>query len=212
MPVRHEDDFRRKYIKSWDQWVDDAIRDAEERGEFENLPDKGKRIHLEETPFAPEMASALRTLKNAGYQPLWMELDKEITNDKRKLQAFLERSIAYIEARRAEVMVPASSVAVATAETEPSLWARIREWLLHGDGGVDLSSRSEPLTLDDIVALRSHMREQYMERAAAIDKKIGSFHAALPRNLWHLERMRLTQEDAARTFDVACPPVVGEQP
>jgi hypothetical protein len=55
--------------------------------------------------------------------------------------------------------------------------------------------------LDDLDAIRARMRDQYLERAAAIDKKITEFHSALPRNLWHLERMRLTQEAAGRTFD-----------
>lgn len=51
------------------------------------------------------------------------------------------------------------------------------------------------------------MREQYLERAAAVDKKVTAFHAALPRNLWHLERMRLTPEAAAKAFDESCPPL-----
>jgi len=204
MPVRHEDDFRRKYIKSWESWVDDAIREAEERGEFDDLPDKGKRIQLEDSPFAPEMASALRTLKNAGYQPTWMELDKEITRDKRELEAFLDRSCEYLRARIDEMRGPAAPEVEPDAD-EPGLWSRIREWLLHGDGGVEAVRGHASLTIEDLVHMRARMREQYLERAAAIDKKIGSFHATLPRNLWHLERMRLTQEMAANTFDQQCP-------
>jgi hypothetical protein len=45
------------------------------------------------------------------------------------------------------------------------------------------------------------MRDHYLERAAALDKMIAEFHGALPRNLWHLERTRLTQEAAARRYD-----------
>ncbi len=204
MPVRHEDDFRRKYIKSWESWVDDAIREAEVRGEFDDLPDKGKRIHIEDQPFAPEMASALRTLKNAGYQPIWMELDKEITRDKRELEVFLNRSCEYLEARIAE-MSEAPTPSPDPVMEDAGLWMKIRLWLLHGDGGVATDNRFAPLTRDDVAAMRHRMREQYLERAAVIDRKIGSFHAALPRNLWHLERMRLTQEAAARTFDERCP-------
>jgi Domain of unknown function (DUF1992) len=203
MPVRHEGDFQRKPIRSWDSWVDDTIREAQERGEFDDLPDQGKPIKLDDTPFAPEMASALRTLKNAGYQPTWMELDKAITRDKRDLQDYLERSTYYLQAKLAEVGSPPpepESVPVPS----PGLWERIRALLLHGENAPIERSRPKP-TLDDLVDIREDMREQYLERAAAIDKKITSFHAALPRNLWHLERMRLTPEAAARAFDQACP-------
>jgi hypothetical protein len=183
--------------------VDDAIREAQERGEFDDLPDMGKRIQIDDQPFAPEMASALRTLKNAGYQPTWMELDKEITRDKRELEAFLDRSCEYLSARIAELAEP-DEPEPTSGPDDAGLWARIRLWLLHGEGGVVGPGRFAPLTFDDIVAMRERMREQYLERAARIDKKIQSFHAALPRNLWHLERMRLTQEAAAKSFDDRC--------
>jgi hypothetical protein len=204
MPVRHEDDFRRKPIKSWESWIEETIQEAQQRGEFDDLPDRGKPIRLEDSPFAPEMASALRTLKNAGYEPTWMELDKEITRDKRELETFLDRSCEYLSARIAELTAPDEPELVPDPD-DAGLWARIRLWLLHGEGGVAGSGRYAPLTLDDIVAMRVRMRGQYLERAARIDKKIQSFHAALPRNLWHLERMRLTQDAAAKTFDDRCP-------
>ena len=203
MPVRHEGDFRRKPIRSWDSWVDDTIREAQERGEFDDLPDQGKPIKLDDSPFAPEMTSALRTLKNAGYEPTWMELDKAITRDKRDLQDFLERSTQYLRAKLADLGSPPPAPEPALVPT-PGLWARIRSWLLHGDN-VTIERPRPALTLDDLVGIRQDMREQYLERAAAIDKKITAFHAALPRNLWHLERMRLMPEAAARAFDQACP-------
>jgi hypothetical protein len=206
MPVRHEDDFRRKYIKSWDSWIEETIREAQDRGDFDDLPDHGKPIRLEDSPFAPEMASALRTLKNAGYQPTWMELDKEITRDKRELETFLDRSCEYLSDRIAELATP-DLPEPSSASDDAGFWARIRLWLLHGDGGVAGAARLPPLTHADVVAMRYRMREQYLERAARIDKKIQSFHAALPRNLWHLERMRLTQDAAAKTFDERCPAI-----
>ncbi len=206
MPVRHEGDFRRKPIKSWESWIEETIRESQERGDFDDLPDKGKPIRLEDSPFAPEMASALRTLRNAGYEPTWMELDKEITRDKRELETFLDRSCEYLSARIAELTTP-DDPEVFSGPDNAGLWARIKLWLVHGDGGVVGPALFPPLTFDDIVAMRDRMREQYLERSARIDKKIQSFHAALPRNLWHLERMRLTQDAAAKTFDERCPAI-----
>lgn len=201
MPVRHEGDFERKPIQSWDAWVEDAIQESQERGEFDDLPDAGKPIRLEDTPFAPEMASALRTLKNAGYAPTWMELDRQITQGKAGMEQFLTRSAAYLSARIADLQHPV----VPKAVVHRSWWRRL--WGMF-DLAADASHRRQ-LTLDDLVLIRARMREQYLERAAAVDKLTTDFHAALPRNLWHLERMRVPREAAGRTFDDAIPPLPG---
>lgn len=207
MPVRHEGDFQRKPIRSWDDWIEDAIREAQDEGEFDNLPDHGKPIKLEDQPFAPDMASALRTLKNAGYEPTWMELDRKITRGNQELQEFLDRSVRYLRSRLDELSVAGPEPVTGAPGPEPGLWQRIRAWLTFGEGALAEPSRPAALTLDDLVVIRDRMRAQYLERALEIDKRVTEFHAALPRNLWHLERMRLTPEAAARTFDRACPPL-----
>ncbi len=204
MPVRHEGDYQRKAIRSWDSWIEEAIQEAQARGEFDNLPDAGKKIDLEETPFAPEMASALRTLKNAGYAPTWMEIDREITQGKVEMEEFLERSGAYLQKRRDELDSPPLQVEETSAR--PSLWKRFVRWISFASD-VDPSPASRRLTLDDLIMIRERMRDQYLERAAEVDKKTTAFHAALPRNLWHLERMRIPQDRAARMFDEAIPPL-----
>lgn len=202
MPIRHEDDYRRKPIASWDTWIEDEIRASQERGEFDNLPDAGKPIKLEDTPFAPDMASALRTLKNAGYEPTWMELDRKITQGKADLQTYLANSRAYLQDRM-------ESLRNLTEQDENREHRRLPFWkrwwrvLRHG---TDFDIPAErTFTLDDLVLIRAAMREQYLERAAVIDKLTVDFHAALPRYLWHLERLRITPEQASRTFDDAIP-------
>ena len=204
MPVRHEGDYQRKAIASWDTWIEDEIRASQERGEFDNLPDAGKPIKLEDTPFAPDMASALRTLKNAGYEPTWMELDRKITQGKTDLQAFLANSGSYLREKVVTLQHspagdPGSDVSAS------SFWRRWWRVLRHGTDLEIPTARS--LSLDDLVLIRVAMREQYLERAAAVDKLTVDFHAALPRYLWHLERLRITPEQAGRTFDEAVPPI-----
>lgn len=205
MPIRHEGDFQRKPIKSWDSWIEEAIQEAQERGEFDNLPDAGRRIDLEDSPFAPDMASALRTLKNAGYAPTWMEIDREITQGKVDMEQFLERSAVYLQRRRDELATPSSGIEEPEIRP-PSLWKRLWRWISFA-ADVEASATPQRLSLGDLVMIRERMREQYLERAAGVDKKTTSFHAALPRNLWHLERMRIPQDRAARTFDEAIPPL-----
>jgi hypothetical protein len=56
------------------------ILEAMERGEFDDLPGKGKPLNLEdEDPMVPEeLRMAYRMLKNAGLLPPELELRKEI--------------------------------------------------------------------------------------------------------------------------------------
>jgi len=55
------------------------IREAMERGEFENLPGKGKPLKLEDYSNVPEdLRICYKVLKNAGFIPEEIELQKEI--------------------------------------------------------------------------------------------------------------------------------------
>ncbi len=64
---------------SLEKIVDTMIRDAMARGEFENLPGKGKPIDLTEYFNTPEdVRVAQAVLKNAGMVPVEIELLQEI--------------------------------------------------------------------------------------------------------------------------------------
>ncbi len=206
MPIRHEDDYRRKQIRSWDSWIDEAIQEAQVRGDFDNLPHHGQPITIVETPFAPDMNAALTTLKNAGYAPTWMELDRDITRLKEEMASFLERSAAYLRKKAMELEGDPMPAADELPDRRAGFWAGLKRFL-------NIAAEIDPpvqrqLTLDDLIMIRSRMRGQYLERAANVDKRVTEFHAGLPRNLWYLERMRLTPESAARTFEAACPPLI----
>ena len=59
--------------------AEERIKKAEESGEFRNLPDTGKPLVLEDLSGVPEdMRMSYKVLKNAGYIPPEMELQKEI--------------------------------------------------------------------------------------------------------------------------------------
>ncbi len=210
-PVRHEDDFRSREIESWESWVEEAIEEARERGEFDNLPGQGKPLTIETNAYAPELSLAFSTLKSAGYAPTWMELDRQITAGRAELDAFLDRSAGYLGSLRERLTARDASAPPAAPDGRQPLTAlgRLRSFwrslvtLL--DFASDLTSepprRSPDPTLADLPIIRSRMREQYLARAAALDKLVMEFHAALPRALWHLERTRLSPEAAARRFD-----------
>jgi hypothetical protein len=64
---------------SLDRLVDEMIRDAMARGEFDNLPGRGKPQNLDSYFAAPEdLRMAWSLLKNAGYLPEEVQLMKDI--------------------------------------------------------------------------------------------------------------------------------------
>ena len=196
-PVRHEDDYRRKPIKDWDSYIEDAITEAQARGEFDNLPGAGKPIKIETHPLAPELDFALSRLKNAGYKPTWMELDEEIMANQTQLQQFLESSIGYLE-NHADRIRAGQFVTDTPVELKVPFWKR----LLHG-APHQVDQPDVPQSLSDLQVIAIRMRTQYLERSALLDKRIGEFNSSLARNLWHLERMRLTPDRAAQKFAAA---------
>jgi len=66
--------------------VDSSIEEAMKRGDFDNLPGKGKRLNLDEYFDTPEeLRVGYSVLKGAGFVPEEAELLKEISDLKDKL-------------------------------------------------------------------------------------------------------------------------------
>ena len=64
---------------SFDEVIESLIKEAQARGEFNNLPGKGKPIDLTEYFSMPENTRVAQTmLKNAGMVPAEIELLQEI--------------------------------------------------------------------------------------------------------------------------------------
>jgi len=64
---------------SFDESIEAQIREAQARGDFDNLPGKGKPIDLSEYFSTPEDVRVAQTLlKNAGMVPVEIDLLQEI--------------------------------------------------------------------------------------------------------------------------------------
>ncbi len=73
--------------------IDEQIRRAIARGEFENLPGKGKPLDLRENPHEdPGWRLAFRMLQSSGYTLPWIEKRRTIENEIEAARADLERS------------------------------------------------------------------------------------------------------------------------
>lgn len=75
--------------------LDKILREARERGEFDDLPGKGKPIQWEDETHVPEdQRMAHRLLKHNGFTLDWIELGKELDARYRALQERLARARA----------------------------------------------------------------------------------------------------------------------
>lgn len=70
--------------------AEERIREAMERGEFDDLPGKGKPLVLDDDPFVPDdMKMAVKICKNAGCVPPELDARREV-NTLRELVRSLE--------------------------------------------------------------------------------------------------------------------------
>lgn len=65
-------------LRRWESLVERQIRDAQEAGQFDDLPYQGEPLPPVDDAWAGEMAGAFRILRNAGVAPAWVEADKEV--------------------------------------------------------------------------------------------------------------------------------------
>ena len=81
--------------------VSKQIQEAIERGDFNDLPGKGKPQQFDDNPYIPpEGRMVNRMLKDKGFAPRWIEVDKEIraeTENAKKLIENLKRRRSCLE-------------------------------------------------------------------------------------------------------------------
>lgn len=78
---------------NWGRIVEEQIRDAQQKGEFNNLAGEGKPLvsNDEETALEGDLRMAHHILKNADALPLWIEINKEITAQQEFCRTLLAR-------------------------------------------------------------------------------------------------------------------------
>lgn len=73
--------------------VEKKIREAIEKGEFDNLPGSGRPIDLSENPFEdPDLRTVHKLLRDAGFAPAWIEERKDIEAELEKARTLLLRA------------------------------------------------------------------------------------------------------------------------
>jgi DnaJ family protein C protein 28 len=94
----------KKPRRDWESAVEKQIREAMERGDFDNLRGTGKPLDLNENPYTPtDWQLAFKVLKDAGVAPEWIEQGKEIRDELRALATLLEQQGRWQRERRAKM-------------------------------------------------------------------------------------------------------------
>lgn len=99
-----------KYMSSIEELVEEQIRKAREKGEFDNLEGYGKPLDLSENPYEPpEMRMVMRILKNNDFTPHWIQLGKDIddatANLWKDVELFKNYCTAFIREKHSAVMI-----------------------------------------------------------------------------------------------------------
>lgn len=74
-------------IPGFEAIVEERIKQAQQRGEMDNLPGQGKPLPREDIDFSNEFRLAYKILKNAGFLPPEVELRKDIAAMEQLLDA-----------------------------------------------------------------------------------------------------------------------------
>jgi DnaJ family protein C protein 28 len=98
-----------KKPRDWEDWIDQQIREAQQRGAFDDLPGKGRPLDLTPNPYAQDREIAFKILKDAGYAPEWIELDKAIRGKLERARATLASSREWRQVRLGELADRADS-------------------------------------------------------------------------------------------------------
>ncbi len=98
-----------KYMSSVEELVEEQIRKARERGEFDNLAGAGKPLDLSENPFEPaELRMVNRILKNNDFTPFWIQLGKDIDTATERIwhevEEFKKYSITFTSEKHSSLM------------------------------------------------------------------------------------------------------------
>src|SRR5215213_528407 len=97
MPAgQHADDAPIRPLQMWEDLAEQRIRAAQEEGLFDDLPGRGQPLTLYDNPLAGDMQTGFRLLKNAGFAPEWIELNKEIRAELKALRELRERAARHV--------------------------------------------------------------------------------------------------------------------
>jgi hypothetical protein len=85
--------------QSWNSYIEKIIKQAQDEGEFDNLEGHGKPLNLQpDDPNDPALSLAHKLLHDQGFQPAWLEQEREIKHQTSAARMALLRAYHWCEA------------------------------------------------------------------------------------------------------------------
>lgn len=158
---------RKRTGQTWESFVDEQIRAAQERGEFEHLPGTGRPLQLDVNPLAGARALGFSLLKGQGVAPQEVELGREIDNERNHA----ENLVVALRRRRDNLR----SRRVGPFASERRAYNVYRAKLLHNVEQLLRESNSKALSLSIIAPSLLHRSQVDVEgRIAALRMEFPS--------------------------------------
>lgn len=99
-PAIRREEGKVELAPTWEDMVERKIREAQDRGVFDNPKGKGEPLSIDENVYAGEWAFAFHIMRNADIAPPWMESDKEVHALRQAVERQFERSVGSSRPRR----------------------------------------------------------------------------------------------------------------
>ena len=97
---------KRNPFAALERIAEERIREAIQRGEFENIPGSGKPLEFEDDRHIPEdLRLAYKVLKNAHCLPPELELKKEISTAEELLSALTDEGEKYRQIKKINYLI-----------------------------------------------------------------------------------------------------------
>jgi len=97
---------KRNVFAALERIAEERIREALQRGEFDNLPGRGKPLKLEDDQHIPEdLRLAYKVLKNANCLPPELELKKEIRSAEELLGKLKDEGEKYRQIKKLNYLI-----------------------------------------------------------------------------------------------------------
>lgn len=94
--------------EKYEKAIDEQIRRAQQEGQFDNLPGKGRPLDLHDNPYEdPAWRTAFRILRNSGYTLPWIETRQGIERDLQAARLALQHSWDWYHSPAAAGLTPA---------------------------------------------------------------------------------------------------------
>ncbi len=99
----------RRRGRRYQDYVEELIQEAQQRGEFSNLPGMGKPLQLDDDTYAGDKAIGYHLLKSNGFAPAEVELANEIRKQRERAEAKLKRIVQQGQTLRSRRVLPFAS-------------------------------------------------------------------------------------------------------